>query len=180
MAVWECYWKVQSLKRGFDTVPKTKFCTKIVCLTVFSISKESDDTHIYEVPNLESRSNPSGENSPVPSSRSNISKSKPIRVISLEKLRHSPPLTSCNGLYENGTTSPLDSPTDERNGDPEREILRVKDIKETSFGEDADLLPHKKAQVVMRREITPPKDIKVRYDMSDEDIKRDHWSAALY
>ena len=146
----------------------------------FSISKESDDTHIYEVPNLESRSNPSGANSPVPTSRSNISKSKPIRVTSLENLADSPPHSSHNGLYENGTISPLDSPTDERNGDPEREIFRVKDIRETSFGEDADLLPHKKSQKGAKREISPPKDIKVRYDMSDDDLQRDHWSAALY
>lgn len=101
-------------------------------------------------------------------------------MIALEKFRGSPPATSQNGLCERPLVSPLDSPTDEVVGDPETVVFKVQDVSETSLGEDTDLLPHKRTNIVTKKEATPPKDIKVRYDLSEEDLKKDLWSAALY
>lgn len=135
---------------------------------------------MYEVPNLVSRNNSGRGNSPGPSVKSGSSKSKPVRVISLDQLRGAPQLTSQQKSYVKIPDSPLDSPTDERVEGPEQKLLKVKCIQETSLGdEDTDLLPHRKSDFT-KRDITPPKDIKIGYDLSDNDIKRDIQSATLY
>ena len=116
---------------------------------------------------------------------SNNSKARPVRVLALEQLRGSSPLSSSSRSKQAPSRvkvpdSPLDSPTDEKLGDPEREVLNVQEIPESSFGEQTDLLPHKNSTVVTKRNLTPPKDIRITYDISDKDIKDDLWSAALY
>ena len=99
-------------------------------------------------------------------------------MLSLEQLRSSSALnskqgSSCGKLPE----SQLDSPT---NGDPEQELLNVQEIAESSLGEETDLLPHNGSSAITKRNVSPPKDIRISYDISEKDIKDDVWSAALY
>ena len=102
-------------------------------------------------------------------------------MLSLEQLRSSSALnsnqgSSCGKLPE----SPLDSPTNEKHGDPEQELLNVQEIPESSLGEETDLLPHNGSNAITKRNVSPPKDIRISYDISEKDIKDDVWSAALY